>query len=172
MKKIGTIATISGIGLLLIACSGNKMLLTKADDLRLQSLNDLPFKSGFKFIKQNFKFYDLKYVTKNYVMPSGMTTCKFFKNNMQFPTEMSGLFEYIDINYKDTQVTGYIGDGYYQGKNIGNIRAFTIRGMTDKSYIVNCAVKLRPNDNFKKAGSALYALGIKTASENKLNKKK
>jgi len=56
MKKIGTIATISGIGLLLIACSGNKMLLTKADDLRLQSLNDLPFKSGFKFIKQNFKF--------------------------------------------------------------------------------------------------------------------
>jgi len=149
----------------LVACSSGGKKLTQTDQLRIEGLANLPKKQAIKFIDTNFKFYNLKYVGKDFVMPFGMTTCKFGENAVKFPTTVTGKLKYVSVNYGFTNLVGYVGSGYYKGSNIGKIRILTIRGLTSESYLVSCAIKLREVDNLKKVGSALYAMGIRTKQE-------
>jgi len=142
------------------ACSHSGIYLTKSSELRIERIANLPKDKALKFLKSRFNFFNLKYVNKDFIMPAGMTTCKFTLNDIRFPTSITGKFEYVSVNYETTNLKGYIGPGFYHKKNIGKIRVLTLHGVAAESYLVSCAIKLRERDNLKKVGTALYALGV------------
>jgi len=146
--------------LVIVSCGDAGIHLTKSSELRIEKISNLPKNEALKFILHSFHFYNLKYINKDFIMPAGMTTCRFNLNNIDFPTSITGQVEYVSVNYQTTNLQAYIGPGFYHRKNIGKIRVLTIRGVAAESYLVNCAIKLRERDNLKKVGTALYALGV------------